>query len=103
MVLTVLNNGCLGYQKDAEDMKFGRHSERCYFTPVDHAALARACGCRGVRIERAQDYLPALKEALAANETTLLDVVTDPLAYPPVTFFDGLDDFRKTASENNHR
>jgi len=94
VVLTVLNNGCLAYQKDAEDVKFGRHSERCYFTPVDHAALARATGCRGVRIERAQDYLPALKEALALNVTTLLDVVTDPLAYPPVTFFDGLNGIR---------
>jgi acetolactate synthase-1/2/3 large subunit len=94
IVLTVLNNGCLGYQKDAEDVKFGRHSTGCYFTPVDHAEIARACGCRGVRIEKPQDYLPALKEALASNETTLLDVITDPLAYPPVTFFDGLEDLR---------
>ena len=44
VVLTVLNNSCLGYQKDAEDVKFGRHSSACYFTPVDHAAIARASG-----------------------------------------------------------
>jgi acetolactate synthase-1/2/3 large subunit len=94
VVVTVLNNGCLGYQKDAEDVKFGRHSTACYFTPVDHAAIARACGCRGVRIEQAGDYLPALREALACGETTVLDVITDPAAYPPVTFFDGLDDIR---------
>jgi acetolactate synthase-1/2/3 large subunit len=100
VVLTVLNNGCLGYQKDAEDVKFGRHSTACYFTPVDHAGIARASGCRGIRIEKAGDYLPALREALACNETTVLDVITDPAAYPPVTFFDGLDDIResKTAS-----
>ncbi|MCP4181867.1 MAG: acetolactate synthase catalytic subunit [Hyphomicrobiales bacterium] len=94
VVLTVLNNGCLGYQKDAEDTKFTRHSEKCYFAPVDHAKIAEASGCRGVRIEKAEDYLPALKEALASDVTTLLDVVTDPEAYPPITFFDGLDDFR---------
>jgi acetolactate synthase-1/2/3 large subunit len=94
VVLTVLNNGCLGYQKDAEDVKFGRHSEQCYFSPVDHAKIAEACGCRGVRVEKADEYLPALKEALAAEETTVIDVITDPEAYPPVTFFDGLDDFR---------
>lgn len=94
VALTVLNNGCLAYQKDAEDVKFGRHTTACYFTPVDHAAIARACGCRGIRIERAGDYLPALREALASRETTVLDVVTDAAAYPPVTFFDGLDRIR---------
>jgi acetolactate synthase-1/2/3 large subunit len=94
-VLIVLNNSCLGYQKDAEDVKFGSHTTACYFTPVDHAAIARASGCRGVRIEKASDYLPALREALERDETTVLDVITDPEAYPPVTFFDGLDDIRK--------
>lgn len=94
VVLTVLNNGCLGYQKDAEDVKFGRQTGGCYFTPVDHAMLAEASGCRGVRIEKAEDYLPALKEALASDVTTVLDVITDPEAYPPITFFDGLDDIR---------
>ncbi len=89
IALTVLNNGVLAYQKDAEDVKFGRHSSACRFAPVDHAAVARACGLKGIRIERAADYLPALTEALASKETTLLDVVTDPEAYPPITFFEG--------------
>jgi acetolactate synthase-1/2/3 large subunit len=88
IVLTVLNNGVLAYQKDAEDVKFGRHTSAVWFSPVDHAAIARACGCRGVRVERASDYLPALREALAADETTVIDVITDPEAYPPITFFD---------------
>ncbi len=89
VVLTVLNNGVLAYQKDAEDVKFGRHSSACRFSPVDHAVVARACGLVGVRIERASDYLPALREALASKEAVLLDVVTDPEAYPPITFFEG--------------
>lgn len=89
IVLTVLNNGVLAYQKDAEDVKFGRHTSAVRFAPVDHAQIARACGCRGLRIERVADYLPALREALAADETTVLDVVTDPQAYPPITLFDG--------------
>jgi acetolactate synthase-1/2/3 large subunit len=88
VVITVLNNGVLGYQKDAEDVKFGRHTGACVFSPVDHAAIARACGCRGISIEDAADYLPALREALACNETTVLDVDTDPEAYPPITLFD---------------
>jgi acetolactate synthase-1/2/3 large subunit len=94
VVLTVLNNGVLGFQKDAEDVKFGRHTKACYFSPVDHAAIARACGCQGVRIERAEDYLPALQTALASNQTSVLDVITDPAAYPPITAFDTLEDVR---------
>lgn len=100
VALTVLNNNCLAYQKDAEDVKFGRHTTACYFTPVDHAAIARASGCRGIRIEKAADYLPALREALVCKETTVLDVITDPEAYAPVTFFNGLDDIRESRGES---
>jgi acetolactate synthase-1/2/3 large subunit len=89
VVLTVLNNGVLAYQKDAEDVKFGGYTSAVHFAPVDHAAIARACGCRGVRVESADDYLPAVREALAADVTTVIDVMTDPMAYPPITFFEG--------------
>ncbi len=88
VVVTVLNNGVLAYQKDAEDVKFGRHTSGCVFSPVDHAQIARACGCRGVRIERPGDYLDAVRAALAVPEATVIDVMTDPEAYPPITLFD---------------
>lgn len=103
IVLILLNNGVLGYQKDAEDVKFGRYTTACHFKPVDHAAIARACGCLGVRIENIADFLPALREALQASQTTLIEVITDPAAYPPVTFFDPLDDIRinKVAKTQN--
>ena len=84
----VLNNGVLAYQKDAEDVKFGQHTSACTFYPVDHALIAKACGCRGIRVEAPGDFLPALREALAADVTTVIDVVTDPEAYPPITFFE---------------
>jgi len=88
IILTVLNNGVLAYQKDAEDVKYERHTGAVEFTPVDHAMVARACGCRGVTVKHPGEYLPALQEALAAPETTLIDVDTDPDAYPPITLFD---------------
>jgi len=88
VIVTVLNNGVLAYQKDAETLKFGRATSACVFTSVDHAQVARACGCRGVNVKHPDEYLPALQEALASGETTLIDVDTDPLAYPPITFFD---------------
>ena len=98
IVITVLNNSVLAYQKDAEDVKFGRHTEAVFFSPIDHAKIAQACGLRGVRIDQAADYLPALKEALAADVTTVIDVMVDPDAYPPITFFDGLDEIRSKST-----
>jgi acetolactate synthase-1/2/3 large subunit len=88
VIVTVLNNGVLAYQKDAETVKFGRATSACVFTSVDHAQVARACGCRGVNVKHPDEYLPALQDALASGETTLIDVDTDPLAYPPITAFD---------------
>ncbi len=99
IVLTVLNNGVLAYQRDAEDVKFADHTSAVYFAPVDHAEIARACGCRGVRIETASDYLPALTEALSFDGATVIAVIVDAEAYPPITMFDGLDDIRRARSE----
>ena len=87
VVVAVLNNSILGYEKHAEKVLFGEYSDACDFTPVDHAAIARGAGCDGVRVENAAEFLPALKAALASGRTTVLDVITDELAYPPITSF----------------
>ena len=42
VTLIVLNNGILGYQKHAENVKFGTHTSAVDFYPVDHAAIAVA-------------------------------------------------------------
>lgn len=89
IVVILLNNGILGFQKHAELVKFGAHTNAIDFTDVDHVAIARAAGCEGQRIERAEDIGPALDAALARSGTTLLDVVTDPEAHPPITVFQG--------------
>ena len=79
----------LGYQRDYEQVVYGAHSGACDFTPVDHAAIARACGCAGERIEDAAAIGPALDQALQAPAPAVLDVMVDPSAYPPITGFDG--------------
>lgn len=93
VVVAVMNNGVLGYQKHAEDAGLGRHTNVCDFAPVDHAAIARACGLRGIRVERAQDIAGAIKEALSAESSVLLDIIADPNAMPPVTAFTNLPNY----------
>ncbi|MGE4046632.1 MAG: acetolactate synthase catalytic subunit [Acetobacteraceae bacterium] len=89
ITVMVLNNGILGYQKHAEDVIFGEHTDAVDFAAVDHAAVARACGVTGVRIERGQDVGAALDAAFASGKPTLLDIVTDPDAKPPISFYAG--------------
>ena len=93
VVIAVMNNAVLGYQKHAEDALLGRHTSVCDFEPVDHAAIARACGIKGIRIDRAQDIASAIKEAMAADESVLIDVITVPNAMPPVTTFTRLPQY----------
>lgn len=89
IVVLVLNNGILGYQKHAEDVIFGEHTDAVDFTAVDHAAIARACGVNGVRVERGEDIGPALDAAFASGMPALIDIVTDPDAKPPISFYAG--------------
>lgn len=88
VVLTVFNNQVLGFQKDAEDERHGRHSDASYFSAVDHAKVAEATGCRSVRVENPDEYGDILADAIARDEPTVIDVVTDPAAYPPLSAFD---------------
>jgi acetolactate synthase-1/2/3 large subunit len=92
IVLTVFNNGVLGFQKEAENVRFGRHTIACHIAPIDHAKIAEACGCIGIRVEQPNAYAEALSFALNADRPVVIDVITDPAAYPPVTVFDKLDD-----------
>lgn len=87
ITVLVLNNGILGYQKHAEDAIFGAHTDAVDFAAVDHAAIARACGIAGVRVERGEAVGAALDAAFASGAPALLDIVTDPEAKPPISFY----------------
>jgi acetolactate synthase I/II/III large subunit len=89
VVVLVLNNGVLGFQKDAETVKFGQYTSACHFSPVDHAAIARACGCASTRVFAPEEIRPALHEALESGVPWLIEVMIDPAAHPPISLFDG--------------
>jgi acetolactate synthase-1/2/3 large subunit len=89
VTLIVLNNQILGYQWHAEDVLYGGHTDACQLSPVDHAAIANACGCLGIRVENPADFSRALESAMRSDVTTVIDVITDPSAYPPITLFEG--------------
>jgi len=65
----------------------GRGEELIRFGPTDFTEVARSFGVRGIRVDQPGEIAPALREALAADETVVVDVVTDlePRAPAPWT------------------
>jgi acetolactate synthase-1/2/3 large subunit len=63
----------------------GRILGSCHGNP-DFAALARAFGAQGWRIERPEQIRPALQEALAAEGPAVVDAIVDPDDFPPANY-----------------
>ncbi|MBT2508880.1 pyruvate dehydrogenase [Streptomyces sp. ISL-98] len=67
----------------------------------DFAAVARACGAYGVRVEKPKHLAGALKDAFRHKGPALVDVVTDPnaLSMPPKIRADMVSGFALSASK----
>jgi acetolactate synthase I/II/III large subunit len=78
ILIVVANNGGWAIEVRDQQETYGRVvGTRLQF--ADHAAMARAFGMHGERVERAED-LPAAIERALANRPALLDVVVTPEA-----------------------
>jgi len=89
VVVVVLNNSTFAYQKHAEQLHYGRSFETDLLD-VDYAALARVLRCDGVSVSDPAQLAPALGGAIASGRPTVINVVIDPDAFPPITAFDQL-------------
>jgi acetolactate synthase-1/2/3 large subunit len=88
IITVVFNNKALGW------VLHGSGPFAAEFNDWDHAAIARSLGCRGVRVEEPAALAPALREALAAREPSVIDVRTSL----EVTFADITSQLAKDAS-----
>lgn len=91
LTVIVLNNGILGFQRDAETVKFGRYTSACHFAPVDHAQIAAACGCKSVRVSDPAAIGEHIRQGIEADGPYLIEVMTDPDAHPPLSLFAKMD------------
>jgi acetolactate synthase-1/2/3 large subunit len=90
VIVVVLNNGILGFQKDAETVKFGQYTTACHFVAVNHAMIAHACGCQAEIVDDPADLAAVIGRAQAADGPYLIEVITDPEAHPPLSLFAGV-------------
>ena len=83
LIVLVVNNGMLGTIRMHQEKSYpGRVHGTALHNP-DFAALARAYGAFGAKVENTSDFPDLLAEARKAGRPALLEVVVDPEALTP--------------------
>ena len=102
VVWLVMDNAAFGTIAGLEAAHYG-WSFGCLFErhgapyKVDYAAMARACGARGVLIEAAAELGPALREALASKLPTVIQAPMENVPTPTPGYWNINDIYRKGA------
>ena len=82
-----MNNAASGYVKALQHAVYGEGKyQSSDLAEVDYAAVTRAMGCRGIRVEDPERLADAIREGLADTATpTVVDVVVtrDPAKMLP--------------------
>jgi acetolactate synthase-1/2/3 large subunit len=76
VVVIVFDNERYGTIRMHQDRE-GREPIGTDLGPIDFAAVARACGARGVRVDDDATFEPALRQALVADRTTVIQLILD--------------------------
>jgi len=79
LTAVVVSNATYGWIKAGQKAGYGRRYFSVDFSATDHAAVASAYGMRSWRVTDPSQLQGALKDALAAAQPTLVDVVCQPL------------------------
>ena len=87
-VTVVNNNGGGNQSKRGFDRAYGGEQteqarELWTYTKMNFARIAEDMGALGIRVEKPDDFAPALAKALAANRPVIIDVATDIDALAP--------------------
>ncbi|WP_368900959.1 acetolactate synthase catalytic subunit [Oceanobacillus oncorhynchi] len=91
VVIAVINNTVLGYQKHAEVAKWGKHTSACILNQVDYVKIAEACDIKGIRIDSTDNLEEKLEEAMHHKGSVLIDLIIDPDCIPPLPFMEPLE------------
>jgi acetolactate synthase-1/2/3 large subunit len=86
LTIVVVNNAASGYVKALQHAMFRGRYQSSDLVEMDYAAIARAMGCGGIRVEDPERLAAALREGLAERiRPTVLDVVVtrDPARMLP--------------------
>jgi acetolactate synthase-1/2/3 large subunit len=82
IVVVIFNNSMLGWVRHGQ----GQRPVASKFRDYDIAAIARAMGCEGIRVEEPEELEAALGQAIGSGRPAVVDVVTsEELTFRDVT------------------
>jgi acetolactate synthase-1/2/3 large subunit len=85
VIIIVVNNGMYGTIRMHQEREYPAHESGTALQNPDFAALARAYGARGATVTTTDAFELALREALAAPVSTLIEIQVDPDVITPRT------------------
>jgi acetolactate synthase-1/2/3 large subunit len=98
VIWVVMNNGAYGTIAGLQKAHFGTTVGTIFTTRADgqpyspdYAALARAYGVEGVRINSADEFKPALEKAVASGRPYVLDVIMENAPVPTAGHWNIMD------------
>jgi pyruvate dehydrogenase (quinone) len=74
----IIKNNSLGQIKWEQMVFLGNPEYVCDLHPIDFAAFARACGAKGMSVERPEECRRVLEEALATPGPVVVEALVDP-------------------------
>ena len=86
LTVIVVNNAASGYVKALQHAMMGGRYQSADLVEMDYAAIARAMGCAGIRVEDPEALSPALRRGMEEGDRpTVIDVVVtrDPAQMLP--------------------
>jgi acetolactate synthase-1/2/3 large subunit len=85
ILVVLIDNGMYGTIRMHQEREYpGRVSATTLKNP-DFAALAKAFGGHGERVERTEEFAPALERAMASGKPAVLHCLLDPETITPAT------------------
>jgi acetolactate synthase-1/2/3 large subunit len=82
-IILILNNGIYGTIRAHQERHYPTRVSGTTMANPDFAALARAYGFHGERVERTEDFAAAFARATASGTGAVLDLVISPEALTP--------------------
>ena len=89
----IMNNGYLGMVRQWQEKLYDGHYSQTKISSPDYVKLAEAYGAKGIRVEKEEEIVPALKETFEYDGPVFIDFVIEPLemVYPWVLSGKALD------------
>ena len=80
----IINNGYLGMVRQWQEKIYNKHYSQTKISSPDFVKLAQSYGALGIRVEKEEEIIPALKQAIEYNGPVLIDFICEnfEMVYP---------------------